>query len=117
MTVNDVPAQPRRRARHLMDPDNPVRRSDPMSLSQVQKWILSILAVTTILHLAAGFAVAAVVEDKQSSQVGLLVISAITGVMALFAGFAIHGRRLLSWWLLAGLVPAAAGAWWLAAAA
>jgi hypothetical protein len=109
--------QAQRRRRHLMDPANPVpRRQDPMSLSQVQKWILSSLATLTILHLAAGFALAAVVNDRQSSQIGLLVIAAVTGVLAVMAGLVIHGRRVLSWWPLLGLLPALAATWWLVAA-
>ena len=41
-----------------MDPDNP-RPAHPsgMSLTTVQQWVLSVLAVTTILHLSAGLVV------------------------------------------------------------
>jgi hypothetical protein len=103
---------PVKRPRHLMDPDNPRRPSSGgMSLTQVQKWVLSSLAVTTILHLAVGLIVAAVaVEDgRTDAQVGLLVISGAFGVLAVAAGIAIHGRRLLTPWLLLGLIPAVVG--------
>ena len=47
--------KPAARRRHLMDPDNPrPAPSGSMSLSQVQKWVMSVLVVTTILHLVVG---------------------------------------------------------------
>ncbi|WP_235736705.1 hypothetical protein [Nocardioides alcanivorans] len=51
------PAKPVKRRRHLMDMDAPpkVAQRDPMSLGQVQKWVMSVLAVSTILHLAGGW--------------------------------------------------------------
>jgi hypothetical protein len=82
-----------------------------MSLTQVQKWVLSSLAVTTILHLAAGLIVAAVAVDDSriDARVGLLVIAGAFGVLAVAAGIAIHGRRLLTPWLLLGTIPAVVG--------
>src|SRR4051812_43029590 len=54
------PATQRRRPRHLMDPNN-LQRPQPggMSLTRVQQWVLSALALTTVLHLSAGLVVAA----------------------------------------------------------
>lgn len=83
-------SQPRR---HLLDPDNPrPRRADPMSLSSVQTWVLSVLTVTTILHLAAGFAVAAAFLDpaRPGARIGLLIIAGAFGVIAVASGLAIH---------------------------
>lgn len=97
-----------------MDPSNPVpRRRDPMSLSQVQQWVASTLVVTTILHLAIGFVVAAYFarHGGATPQVGLLVIAAVVGVLAVAAGFLIHRRSPVSPWLITGLLPAAVGAW------
>lgn len=115
-TMTPAPASPPRRARHLMDPDAPrgVRR-DPMSLSQVQKWVMSVLAVTTIEHLSAGLVVAAyfLSTDRPGAQAGLLVIAGIIGMLAVVAGFLIHGRRPVSLWLLLGTVPALVGAWFI----
>jgi len=100
--------------RHLLDPNNlpaPSPRAQ-QSLSRVQKWVLSSLAVTTILHLVAGLILAAVFMDaaRQSSRIGLLVIAGAFGVIAIAAGLAIHQRRLLSPWLLLGTIPAAGAA-------
>lgn len=101
-----------RRRRHLMDPDNPrpVVRQD-MSLSQVQKWVMSVLAVTTILHLVVGLVIAASVieEDRVDARVGLLVIAAAFGVVAVAVGMMIHRRNPVSAWLGLGVLPAAVG--------
>ena len=83
-----------------------------MSLTSVQRWIMSTLAVTTILHLSGGLVLAAWSVDVTSSKVGLLVISAAFGLIAFAAGLVIHGRSPLHPLLLLGLVPPALGAWW-----
>jgi hypothetical protein len=83
-----------------------------MSLTSVQRWIMSTLAVTTILHLAGGLVFAAKAADVRSSQIGLLVISAAFGVLAFAAGVLIHGKGPLHPLLILGLVPAAIGAFW-----
>lgn len=90
-----------------MDPDNP--RPAPqggMSLSQVQRWVLSVLAVTTILHLSAGLVVAAVFapDNRPDAQIGLNILGGVTAVGAVAAGLGIHGRNPLSWWLVLGLL-------------
>jgi hypothetical protein len=83
-----------------------------MSLTSVQRWIMSTLAVTTILHLSGGLVLAAKVADVRSSQIGLLVIAGAFGVLAFAAGLLIHGKGLLHPLLLLGLVPPLIGAWW-----
>ena len=98
-----------------MDPDAP-RRTSPAaerSLTRVQRWVMSVLAVTTILHLSAGLVIAALFlpDPTLSSQVGLNVIAGAFGAMAVAAGLAIHGRSLLSPWLALGLVPTLVGLW------
>ncbi|CUR60494.1 conserved membrane hypothetical protein [metagenome] len=84
-----------------------------MSLTQVQKWVMSALAVTTILHLAAGLMLAAyfIDDDRADARIGLVVIAGAFSVIAVAAGRAIHGHRLVSPWLLLGLIPPAIGAW------
>lgn len=103
-----------RRPRHLMDPANlqPQRR-DAMSLSSVQRWVMSVLAATTIEHFAAGLIVAAYFLDdgRPGAQAGLLVVAAVVGMFGVAAAFLIHQRRPLTPWLLAGLVPAIVGAY------
>jgi hypothetical protein len=113
MTDPDVrPTTRPRPRRHLMDPDNPAPpQRYSMSLSRVQIWVLSTLAVTTILHLSAGVVLAALFADRPDARIGLLVIGGLFGVVAVAAGLAIHRRSLLSWWLLLGWIPAAIGAY------
>lgn len=97
--------------KHLMDPHHPrPQNREPMSLGRVQKWVLSTLAATTILHLAAGLVVAAIFSERLDAQIGLLVIGAAFGVIAILAALIIHQHRLLSPWLLLGLVPSVVGA-------
>ena len=104
-----------RRARHLMDPNAP-RRPAPatgMSMTQVQKWVMSVLAATTVLHLSAGLAIAAIYTDadRTDARIGLNVIAAAFGVIAVLVARGIHGARLLTPWLLLGLVPGLVGLW------
>jgi hypothetical protein len=106
-----------RRPRHLLDPAD-LRGSHQRSigtakaLTNVQRWVMSVLVVTTILHFSAGIAVAAVLIDdhRADAQIGLNALAAVTGVLAIAAGRAIHGKRLLSPWLLLGLLPGVVGA-------
>lgn len=104
-------AAPRPR-KHLMVPGQPrPQRRESMSLTQVQRWVMSTLAVSTILHLAAGLVLAAMYVDGLDRQVGLLVISAAFGVIAAAVGLMIHQRSPLSPWLLVGAaVPGIVGA-------
>lgn len=84
-----------------------------MSVSSVQRWVMSSLVVITILHLSAGLVVAAYFSDRVDSQIGLLVISAAFGLIAFEAALLIHRHRPVSWWLLLGLLPAVVGVWWI----
>lgn len=103
--------------RHLMDPNAPrrVRSSaqEQQSLTRVQRWVMSSLAVTTILHLSAGLVVAAIFLDDPGpgAEVGLNLIAAAFGVMAVAAFRAIHGKSIPSPWLALGVLPGAIGLW------
>jgi hypothetical protein len=82
-------------------------------LTRVQRWVISVLAVTTIMHLSAGVALVPIFVDdsRLDERVGLNVISGVIGVLGVAAGLLIHGKSPLSWWLLLGLVPGLVGAW------
>jgi hypothetical protein len=71
---------------------------------------MSTLAVTTILHLAAGLIIAALYVTTLDAQIGLLVISGAFGVIAVAVGLMIHQRRPFTPWLALGLLPTAVGA-------
>lgn len=113
----DQAPQSRPLRRHLMDPNDlqSRRRKDPMSLTQVQRWVLSTLAVSTVMHLALGLVIAAwaVDESRTVDRVGLLVIAGMFGMVSIAIGFLIHQRSPLSLWLVLGWVPAVAGAIWI----
>lgn len=104
---------PAKRRRHLMDPANPRPRAPQksMSVGQVQKWVLSALVVTTLMHLAGGLVLAAIFLDdaKVPGRIGLNVIAGLVGAMGIAAARGIHQKSLLSPWLLVGFVPTAIG--------
>ncbi|MGN6128863.1 MAG: hypothetical protein ACTHOK_00810 [Nocardioidaceae bacterium] len=109
MSGHTVPPRPRK---HLMTPGQPrPAYREPMSLSRVQRWVMSTLAATTILHLAAGLAVAAAFSPRLDAKIGLLVIAGAFGVLSVLAVLLIHKQRLLSPWLLLGTLPSVVGAW------
>lgn len=111
-----MPDGTRRRQRHLIDFDNPQARpasGSDMSLTQVQRWVMSVLAFVTIEHLAGGIAVVAIFTDPKhvGARVVLNVLAAVTGVLAVALARAIHAKPVLSPWLLVGLLPGIVGAW------
>ncbi len=106
------PAVPPRVRKHLMTPGQPrPQNREPMSLSRVQRWVLSTLAATTILHLSAGLVVAAAFSERLDARIGLLVIAGAFGVLAVLAALLVHQQRPLSPWLLLGALPTVVGAW------
>jgi hypothetical protein len=105
-------SRPPKVRKHLLDPANPrPQRSDPMSLSQVQRWVLSTLAVITILHLSAGFVLAAMTVEghRTDGRIGLNVLAGVVTLGAVVAARAIHKRSPLTPWLLLGPAVAALG--------
>ena len=106
--MSNRPPRPRK---HLMIPGQPPRqRPDAMSLTRVQRWVMSTLAVTTIFHFAAGLVLGAMYVDKLDAKIGLLVISGAVGLIAVAVGMMIHQKKPLTPWLLVGLLPPAVGA-------
>lgn len=100
-----------------MDPDAPpVRRdteAEEKALTNVQRWVISVLAVSTIGHLVLGLLVAAVMlaEPRPGARVGLCIVAGGFGVVAVAVARLIHGKSPLSVWLLLGTVPTFVGAW------
>ena len=76
-------ARPPAVRKHLMVPGQPrPAQRDSMSVTAVQRWVMSSLTAITILHLSAGLVVAAYFSDRTDSQIGLLVIAAAFGLIA-----------------------------------
>lgn len=94
-----------------MDPANPVRQVNDHRLTNVQRWVMSVLAVTTILHLSAGLVLGAFFldDDDRVAQIGLCVIGGLFGVVAAAVGRLIHQKPLGSWWLALGFLPGVVG--------
>ncbi|QIK65032.1 hypothetical protein G7072_00595 [Nocardioides sp. HDW12B] len=112
---------PPRRARHLMDPNaprpvagGPGSAKPGMSITSVQRWVLTALVVTTVEHFALAFVLgAASIDDSRvAERVVLLVLAAVVGVLGVVSAFLLHQRSPVSWWLPLGLLPALLGAAW-----
>lgn len=107
------PRQPRV-AKHLMTPGQPrPTRAPAMTTSTVQKWVLSALAATTIMHLSGGLVFAAAYLDGSGKQIGMLLIATVFGLIAMASALLIHQRSVVSGWLLLGLVPPLAGVYFI----
>lgn len=103
--------QPPPRRRHLIDPANPPQRPTSRETTRVQQWVVSVLVVTTILHLSAGLMISTLFigDDQPAARIGLNIIAAVFGVLAVAAGFAIHQRSPLTPWALLGTLPGVVG--------
>lgn len=115
---NGFMSQTPKRRRHLLDMENPqvaVRRRDPMPIGEVQKWVMSVLAVSTVLHMAGALILFAATfdESKQGSQIGVLIISGAFGILAVMTGRIIHKVSPFTPWVVLGLIPMAIGFWWI----
>jgi hypothetical protein len=100
-----------------MDPNAPRKAPDPEDharLQRVQRRVVSVLVITTVLHLVAGFVIAAehVDDDRLDAKIALNLIAAAFMVGGIAGTLAINGRKPVSPWLLLGLVPAVVGIWW-----
>ncbi len=83
-----------------------------MEIVRVQRWVASALTLTTAFVWAGGMVLGALVtidQDRSGAQIGILVMAAIVGVVAIVGVRIINQLSWLTPWLLAGLVPAAAG--------
>lgn len=100
-----------------MDPNAPRKAPDPRDLERlqrVQRRVMSVLLVTTVLHLAVGFVIAAdhVDEDRLDARIGLNVIATAFMVGGIAATLLINHKSWKSPWLLLGLLPGIVGIWW-----
>ena len=100
-----------------MDPNAPRKAPDPRDLERlqrVQRRVMSVLLVTTVLHLSAGLVIAAdhVDEDRLDARIGLNVIATAFMLGGIAATLLINHRSWRSPWLLLGLLPGIVGIWW-----
>lgn len=100
-----------------MDPNAPRKVADPQDLERlhrVQRRVISVLIITTLIHLTVGLILAAdlVDDDRLDAQLGLIVLGAAFFVVGIAAVRAINKKPLATWWMLTGLIPVVVGVWW-----
>ncbi len=78
-----------------------------MQVERVQRWVASALVLTVATLFATGMAILSGTVDRAGARPGLLTISSVVGLMAMSGVRVINSRRVLSPWLLLGLLPAA----------
>lgn len=117
LQVSTRPATPVKRRKHLIDPNAPRQVRDvaqeKKDLTRVQQWVMSVLVVTTVLHLCGGLVLASMHlgNPAPGAEVGLNVIAGIFGVLGVAGAFMIHKRSPLTPWLLLGTLPGVIGVW------
>jgi hypothetical protein len=78
-----------------------------VQVERVQRWVASALVLTVATLFATGMAILSGTVDRAGARPGLLTISSVVGLMAMSGVRVINSRRVLSPWLLLGLLPAA----------
>ena len=77
-----------------------------MQVERVQRWVMSTLLITVCTLFATGMAILSGIVDRAGARPGLLAISGVVGLMAMAGMRAINLKRILTPWLLLGLLPA-----------
>jgi hypothetical protein len=77
-----------------------------MQVERVQRWVMSALLLTVCALFATGMAILSGIVDRAGARPGLLMISGVVGLMAMAGVRAINMKRILTPWLLLGLLPA-----------
>ena len=85
-----------------------------MHITRVQQWVASTLLLVVGLTPSVALALVSVwmLDERgmRDNAVGLWVMSAVWGVATMAGTLLIHRHRLLSPWLLLGVLPAAVAA-------
>ena len=100
-----------------MDPNAPRKAPEPRDferLKRVQRRVVSVLVLTTVLHLAVGLVVAAdhAPTDRTDARLALNLIAIVFMVGGIGATLVLNDRSWKSPWLLVGFVLGAVGIWW-----
>jgi len=77
-----------------------------VEVERVQRWVASALVLTVATLFATGMAILSGIVDRAGARPGLLIISGVVGLMAMAGMRAINVKRILTPWLLLGLLPA-----------
>jgi hypothetical protein len=79
-----------------------------VQVERVQRWVASALVLTVASLFATGMAILSGTVERAGARPGLLTISSVVGLMAMSGVRVINSRRVLTPWLLVGLLPAVA---------
>jgi hypothetical protein len=77
-----------------------------MEIERVQRWVMSAVVLTTATIFATGISLLAGQSKQAGAEPGLLSIAAVVGIVAIAAVRVINQRRVLTPWLLLGVLPA-----------
>ena len=77
-----------------------------MEIERVQRWVMSAVVLTTATIFATGISLLAGQSKQAGAEPGLLTIAAVVGIVAIAAVRVINQRRVLTPWLLLGVLPA-----------
>ncbi len=100
-----------------MDPNAPRKAPDPKDverLQRVQRRVVSVLMITTVLHLTAGMLILGVdvSDDRMDARIGLFAIATVFTVGGIAGTLILNKRPWLSPWLILGVLPTAFAIWW-----
>jgi len=84
-----------------------------VEVERVQKWVMSALLLVTAFIFAGGLCFLAGSVDRPGAKPGLLSIAAAVGLVAITGVRLINEKRIVTPWLLVGVLPAAVGFYWL----
>lgn len=103
-TPHSVPSNERREE---------LRREDERSLKQVQHWVITLLIFMFAAFPIGGLIGAshAMLDDKKSSSIGLMVMAGVIGLAAVAIMRFVHQKTVATPLLLLGVVPAAIAAY------
>ncbi|MEV0283225.1 MULTISPECIES: hypothetical protein [unclassified Kribbella] len=85
------------------------RRSKPMNIETVQRWVASAVLIHVGSVPAVTLAVYSigVAADDYGKGVGLWIMSGVIGLLTVCGVLAIFRRSVLSYWLIPGILPTA----------
>lgn len=76
-----------------------------MNVKQVQRWVITALVITTAIHFVGGLLLMARYLGTADAFWVLTIISAIVMTLSVIGSLILHQKKILSPWLLVGVIP------------